>query len=81
MSTQLEEEFELSSKPVETIAHDGNEAFSMEVVFLNTSTQKIEGFTVSKEIVSLGLEENESIEEADKDIDQLTKNIMSDSPN
>ena len=77
MSQSYENDFFVNSRPDESIStHNEGTSFTVSVIMSSSTTQSIE--TEAKKIINLGIPDNESLEDAEKDMEQLTQNSLKD---
>lgn len=77
MSQTLEDDIFLSSRPTEPLSTNNEGiSFTVQIVLTTQNTQTTE--QKSKNIISLGISDNESLIDAENDMEQLTQNSLKD---
>jgi len=77
MNQVFEDDIFLTSHPTEPLStHNEGISFTVEIILTTQTTQITE--QESKQIISLGIPDNESLEDAERDMDQITQNSLKD---
>lgn len=77
MSQILEDDIFLTSRPTEPLSTNNEGiSFTVQIVLTTQNTQTTE--QESKKIISLGIPDNESLIDAENDMEQLTQNSLKD---
>ena len=77
MSQIFDDDVFLSSRPAEPLStNNEGTSFTVQIVLITQNTQVTE--QESKKIISLGIPDNESLADAENDMEQLTQNSLKD---